>query len=100
MHSINHGHQINSAQKDQHQERQNSSQTDSSPANDKVQPEGPASGFVDFDGIKEAAPLYPLEPGLKRDGELGHEDEDLGINSDGTNPGTEYMPPLNDPDEV
>lgn len=57
---------------------------------------GPASGAVDLDGVTQGSNLYPLEESLKREGSAGHVDEDLGINSDGTNPGTEYLPPLND----
>lgn len=58
---------------------------------------GPAGTDVNLDGVQQSSNLYPLEQDLNRDGATGHEDEDLGINSDGTNPGTEYFPPLNEP---
>ncbi|MET4141833.1 hypothetical protein ABIB30_004225 [Pedobacter sp. UYP1] len=58
---------------------------------------GPAGTDVNLDGVQQSSNLYPLEQELNRDGATGHEDEDLGINSDGTNPGTEYFPPLNEP---
>lgn len=58
---------------------------------------GPAGTDVNLDGVQQSSHLYPLEQELDRDGATGHEDEDLGINSDGTNPGTEYFPPLNEP---
>lgn len=58
---------------------------------------GPAGADVNLDGVQQSSNLYPLEQELDREGATGHEDEDLGINSDGTNPGTEYFPPLNEP---
>ncbi|MBB5624278.1 hypothetical protein HDE69_005379 [Pedobacter cryoconitis] len=58
---------------------------------------GPAGTDVNLDGVQQSSNLYPLEQELDREGATGHEDEDLGINSDGTNPGTEYFPPLNEP---
>lgn len=58
---------------------------------------GPASGHVNLEGVHLGSNLYPLDEELKREGVIGHTDEDLGDNSDGTNPGTEYLPPLNEP---
>lgn len=58
---------------------------------------GPAGAEVNLDGVQQSSNLYPLEQELDREGAPGHQDEDLGINSDGTNPGTEYFPPLNEP---
>lgn len=57
---------------------------------------GPSGAEVDLDGVRKGSNLYPLDEDLNRAGSEGHEDEDLGINSDGTNPGTEYLPPLNE----
>jgi hypothetical protein len=53
--------------------------------------EGPAGGHVDFEGIEKSSPLYPLDQHSERSGsDPGFQVEDLGLNSDGTNPGTEY----------
>lgn len=57
---------------------------------------GPAGAGVDLDGVSKSSNLYPLDEDLNREGVAGHEDEDLSINSDGTNPGAEYLPPLNE----
>ena len=56
--------------------------------------EGPAGAHVDFEGIEKSSPLYPLDKDAERSGsDPGFLVEDLGINSDGTNPGTEYEAP-------
>nr|WP_068890285.1 hypothetical protein [Pedobacter panaciterrae] len=62
-------------------------------------PVGPASGHIDLDESTKGSNLYPQDEALRREGNPGHLDEDLSINSDGTNPGTEYLPPLKDNDE-
>ena len=67
--------------------------------NESTIPTGSASGPIDLAHSGQGSNLYPLEEDLRREGKAGHEDEDLSINSDGTNPGAEYLPPLNDFDE-
>ncbi|HMI01891.1 MAG TPA: hypothetical protein VK541_05380 [Pedobacter sp.] len=53
--------------------------------------EGPAGGHVDFEGVEKSSLLYPLDQHSERSGsDSGFQVEDLGLNSDGTNPGTEY----------
>ena len=68
-------------------------------AADHDQIPGPAGAEVDLNGVKKSSNLYPLDEDLNRVGAAGHKDEDLGINSDGTNPGTEYLSPLNETGE-
>lgn len=80
--------------------------------NELVHIEGPAGAHVDFEGIEKASPLYPLDKASERSGtEHSIQVKDLGINSDGTNPGTEYeehevtepdpeMPAITDLDEI
>lgn len=60
---------------------------------------GPVGAEVDLNGVKKSSNLYPLDEDLSRDGAAGHKDEDLGINSDGSNPGSEYLSPLNETGE-
>ena len=62
--------------------------------------EGPAGAHVDFEGIEKSSPLYPLDKDSEHSGtESGLKAEDLGLNSDGTNPGTEYETPgVEDPE--
>ncbi|WP_316810803.1 hypothetical protein [Pedobacter heparinus] len=67
----------------QHHDQQNEA-PGASKTKDDLPPAGPAIGSAGF------------EDGLKRDGVPGHEDQNLSIHSIGTNPGTEYLPPLND----
>jgi hypothetical protein len=51
--------------------------------------DGPAGGDVDFEGVEKSSPLYPLDKDSQRSGsDPGLQVEDLGINSDGTNPDT------------
>jgi hypothetical protein len=62
--------------------------------------DGPAGGHVDFEGTEKSSPLYPLDKDSKYSGsESSLKAEDLGLNSDGTNPGTEYETPgVEDPE--
>ncbi|WGQ10683.1 hypothetical protein QG516_03315 [Pedobacter gandavensis] len=54
------------------------------------------SKSIDLGDSAKGSYLYPQDNALEREGDPGHKDQDLGINSDGTNPGTEYLPPLED----
>ncbi|EDM35176.1 hypothetical protein PBAL39_16881 [Pedobacter sp. BAL39] len=53
--------------------------------------QGPSGKHVDVEAIDRSSNLYPLdEHSQSSNRQTKPDEEDLGINSDGTNPGTEY----------